>query len=148
MSKRWSKLQKRIYSMLDPALNLQIHCTRYRVMGHEGMQEFPRYFITLNGKVIFDWPRDYPLGDSSNSQKLASSYQIIGCASDISDAITEYLNADAQKQMILTDPWGITDIIRAADRRIGCRRWDAVFALSNCAGRQVLLARKAAKIKR
>ena len=66
---------------------------------------------------------------------------------NISDAITEYLNADTQKQMILTDPWGITDIIRAADRRIGRRRWDAVFAISNCAGRQVLLARKANKLK-
>ncbi len=148
MSKRWSKLQKRIYSMLDPALNLQIHCTLYRIMGHGGMQEFPRYFVTLNGKIIFDWPKDYPLGENSGTPKMDYEHLFFGRASHISDAITDYLNANAQKQMILTDPWGITDIIRAADRRIGCRRWDAVFALSNCAGRQVLLARKAAKIKR
>ncbi|HIT95602.1 MAG TPA: hypothetical protein IAC45_00795 [Candidatus Aphodousia faecavium] len=134
--------------MLDPALNLQIHCTLYRIMGHGGMQEFPRYFVTLNGKIIFDWPKDYPLGENSGTPKMDYEHLFFGRASHISDAITDYLNANAQKQMILTDPWGITDIIRAADRRIGCRRWDAVFALSNCAGRQVLLARKAAKIKR
>ena len=47
--------------------------------------------------------------------------------------------------MTLKDPWGIIDIVRAADRRIGRRRWDQVFAISNSAGREILLARKAAK---
>ena len=49
--------------------------------------------------------------------------------------------------MTMTDPWGIVDIIRAADRRIGQRRWDQVFASSNSAGKLVLLARKAAKVR-
>ena len=38
--------------MIDPNLDWQIHCIKYRVPGHSGMQEFPRYFVTLNGKII------------------------------------------------------------------------------------------------
>lgn len=144
MGKRWSKLQKKIDDLVDPALDFQIHCVKYRVPGHGGMQEFPRYFVTLDGKTIFDWPKDYPLGDS-NCGKLDISCLFFGRASDISDAISKYLNAPEEVRMTITDPWGIVDIIRAADRRIGRRRWDQVFALSNFAGRRVLLARRATK---
>jgi hypothetical protein len=146
MGKRWSKLQKKIDDLVDPALDFQIHCVKYRVPGHGGMQEFPRYFVTLDGKTIFDWPKDYPLGDS-NCGKLDISCLFFGRASDISDAISKYLNAPEEARMTITDPWGIVDIIRAADRRIGRRRWDQVFALSNFAGRQILLARRAAKAR-
>ena len=144
MGKRWSKLQKKIDDLVDPALNFQIHCVKYRVPGHGGMQEFPRYFVTLDGKTSFDCPKDYPLGDS-NCGKLDISCLFFGRASDISDAISKYLNAPEEVRMTITDPWGIVDIIRAADRRIGRRRWDQVFALSNFAGRRVLLARRATK---
>lgn len=146
MGKRWSKLQKKIDDLVDPALDFQIHCVKYRVPEHGGMQEFPRYFVTLEGKTIFDWPKDYPLGDS-NCGKLDISCLFFGRASDISDAISKYLNAPEKARMTITDPWGIVDIIRAADRRIGRRRWDQVFALSNFAGRQILLARRAAKAR-
>lgn len=146
MGKRWSKLQKKIDDLVDPALDFQIHCVKYRVPGHGGMQEFPRYFVTLDGKTIFDWPKDYPLGDS-NCGKLDISCLFFGRASDISDAISKYLNAPEKARMTITDPWGIVDIIRAADRRIGRRRWDQVFALSNFAGRQILLARRATKAR-
>lgn len=146
MGKRWSKLQKKIDDLVDPALDFQIHCVKYRVPGHGGMQEFPRYFVTLDGKTIFDWPKDYPLGDS-NCEKLDISCLFFGRASDISDAISKYLNAPEKARMTITDPWGIVDIIRAADRRIGRRRWDQVFALSNFAGRQILLARRATKAR-
>lgn len=145
MARRWSKLQKRIYRMIDPNLDWQIHCINYRVPGHEGMQEFPRYFVTLNGKIIFDWPKENPLGQGSNLPGLDIAKQAFWCASDISEAIVEYLDADTKKQMTLKDPWGIVDIVRAADRRIGRRRWDQVFAISNSAGREILMARKAAK---
>ena len=42
-------------------------------------------------------------------------------ASDISDLINVYLNADRQSFIILKDDWGTLDIFRAADRRIGRR---------------------------
>ena len=145
MSKRWSKLQKKIYCMIDPNLDWQIHCMKYRVPGHSGMQEFPRYFVTLNGKIIFDWPKAYPLGEGPESLKLDLTHRACWRACEITEAIIEYLEADTQKQMTLKDPWGIIDIVRAADRRIGRRRWDQVFAISNSAGREILLARKAAK---
>ena len=146
MGARWSKLQKKIYGLIDPAINLQIHCIKYRVPGFCGMQEFPRYFVTLDGQTIFDWPKDYPLGESFQCKKLEIFHLYDFCASDISDVLSNYLNANEESRMTMTDPWGIVDIIRAADRRIGQRRWDQVFASSNSAGKLVLLARKAAKV--
>lgn len=145
MSKRWSKLQKKIYAMVDPAINLRIHCVKYRIPGHCGMQEFPRYFVTLDGQIIFDWPKAYSQGDCSRPAQANIHLQAFWCASDISNAISKYLNAGSETQMTITDPWGISEILRAADRRIGQHRWDRVFALSNSAGRLVLLARRAAK---
>lgn len=100
MGKRWSKLQKKIDDLVDPALDFQIHCVKYRVPGHGGMQEFPRYFVTLDGKTIFDWPKDYPLGDS-NCGKLDISCLFFGRASDISDAISKYLNAPEEARMTI-----------------------------------------------
>ena len=147
MGARWSKLQKKIYGLIDPAINLQIHCIKYRVPGFCGMQEFPRYFVTLDGQTIFDWPKDYPLGDRFHCEKLDTLYLYTWCAADISGVLSEYLNANEVTRMTMTDPWGIVDIIRAADRRIGQRRWERVFASSNSAGKLVLLARKAAKVR-
>lgn len=50
---RWSKLQKRIYNILDHNINLQIHCIVYLNDCRYGSRtrEIPRYFIMLNKKI-------------------------------------------------------------------------------------------------
>lgn len=41
--------------------------------------------------------------------------------------IAEYLNADRETAIALKDEWGIADILRAVDRRIGRRQWDGLL---------------------
>jgi len=41
--------------------------------------------------------------------------------------IAEYLNADRETAIALKGEWGIADILRAVDRRIGRRQWDGLL---------------------
>ena len=47
-------------------------------------------------------------------------------ASGISNLAASYLNADRKTALVLKDGWGILDIFRAADRRLGYRQWNAL----------------------
>ena len=143
--KRWSKLQKRIYAIVDPTIDWQIHCVVYRYNGWNCEHAVPRYFITLNGRIIFDWPKDFPIINDREQYWESISLHVQTAASRISKAIEDYLNAPIEKQLIMTDPWGVTDIVRAADRHIGKRRWHELFAVSNDAARQVLISREIAR---
>ena len=119
MPRRWSKLQHRLHEILDPNIRLQFHCAVYRIPGHVDTV-CPRYFLMLNGEIIWDWPKDYS-GDLSY-EEMYLVYR--SSASDLSDLIAEYLNAERKTALSLNDGWGILDILKASDRRIGRRQWD------------------------
>ena len=36
MSKRWSKLQKRIYNLMDNSIDFQIYCALYEMNSNDG----------------------------------------------------------------------------------------------------------------
>lgn len=60
--------------------------------------------------------------------------------------IAEYLNADRETAIALKDEWGIADILRAVDRRIGLRQWDGLLEninpkVSNAVGK-IISSRK------
>lgn len=60
--------------------------------------------------------------------------------------IAEYLNADRETAIALKDEWGIADILRAVDRRIGRRQWDVLLEninpkVSNAVGK-IISSRK------
>ena len=116
MPRRWSKLQRRIYTIFDLNIRLQFHCAIYRIPGHVD-SVCPRYFLMLNDEIIWDWPKD--CSAKLNYKEMYLVYR--SSASDISDLINVYLNADRQSFIILKDDWGTLDIFRAADRRIGRR---------------------------
>ena len=61
MAKRWSKLQSRLYRLIDPALNFQIHCAVYEMNSNGGWHgnKLPRYFITIGKEIVFDYPKDF-----------------------------------------------------------------------------------------
>lgn len=122
MPRRWSKLQRRIHAIFDPNIRLQFHCAIYRIPGHVDTV-CPRYFLMLNGEIIWDWPRDYTEG--LNHEEVYLVYR--SSASSLSNFIAEYLNADRKTAIGLRDEWGILDILRAADRRIGRRQWDGLL---------------------
>ena len=57
--KRWSKLAKRLYEIVYESIDFKLHCTVYRMQSRRGSTDLPRYFITLAGEIIFDYPKDF-----------------------------------------------------------------------------------------
>lgn len=118
MAKRWSKLQARLYNLMDPAVEFQIHCALYEMksLGHHG-DRLPRYFITIGKEIVFDYPKD---------MGMYKKYRYLwDCNIDeISDLIEEYIQRPNDKLFdeFPNDEWGVIDILRACDRRIGKKR--------------------------
>lgn len=87
----------------------------------QGSVDLPRYWITLNKEIIFDYP------------KIATSkeaYPYITDISNISNLFREYL--DTPRNQILTknftaDKYGITDLLKAADKRLGVEKLEQHF---------------------
>ena len=110
----WNKLQRGLYMIVDPTINFQIHCAVYSTGPN---YKIPRYWITLGKEIIFDYPKQY-----MDSWFMFPSN---GLVSDISDLIREYIDTPLSELMnkhFENDLWGLADIFRAADRRIGQRR--------------------------
>ena len=127
--KRWSKLAKRLYELVDESIDFKLHCTVYRTQSRRGSTDLPRYFITLAGEIIFDYPKDFALksgGVKSLAQgALTKIYPYGNDISDIGELIREYI--DTPKEELFAkhfdaDEWGLANILKAADKRIGKRR--------------------------
>ena len=122
MSKRWSKLQSRLYNIIDPDINMQIHCSLYEMNSNNGWHgnKLPRYFITIDKEIVFDYPKDF---DTTKKYGF-NSYPWDTDISGISNVIEEYIQSPKDKRLkeFSNDKWGITDILRVCDRRIGKRR--------------------------
>jgi hypothetical protein len=119
--KRWSNLQKQLYLILDNKINLQIHCSVYRMNSQRGSTNLPRYWITLNREIIFDYPKI-----SVSKEDYPYTTEI----SDISELLREYL--DSPKEQILAknfgnDKYGITNLLKAADTRISINKLEQYF---------------------
>lgn len=83
--KRWSKLRKLLYGIIAKNIDLQIHCSVYRMQSQRGSTNLPRYWITLNKEIIFDYSKQFT--DTFN----LSTYPYKTEISEISDPIREYL---------------------------------------------------------
>ena len=128
--KRWSKLQKRFYELVDEGIDFQIHCAVYRMQSRRGGTDLPRYFITLAGEIIFDYPKDFALKDGrikslAQGGALAKFYPYDSGISGIGELIREYIDTPKDelfKKHFDADEWGLANILKAADKRIGKRR--------------------------
>ena len=122
MSKRWSKLQSRLYNLMDPAIDFQLHCALYEMNSNDGYHgsKLPRYFITVDKEIIFDYPKNF---DTTKKYGF-NSYPWDTDISEISNVIEEYIQCPESELFndFENDKWGITDILRVCDRRIGKRR--------------------------
>jgi hypothetical protein len=124
MSKPWSKLQKEFYLLLADGLDLQLQCRAYRMDSQSGSTNLPRYWITLGKEIIWDYPKDFihkPHPDRANIKYYPYGTDI----PEISNLIREYI--DTPKDELLSkefenDHWGLINILRASDKRIGVRR--------------------------
>ena len=131
MSKRWSKLQREIYDLIDSEINLQIHCSIYRMSSQNGSTDLPRYWITLGKEIIFDYPKQFlekKLSDYGRNkprpkyQTVERMYPYTTDIDTISNIIRDYIDSPLDTLLSLNfefDNWGLTDILKAADRRIG-----------------------------
>lgn len=121
MAKRFSKLQQRLYNIVDPKLNFQIHYALYEMNSNNGYHgnKLTRCFITIGKDIVFDYPKNT---DYSGNYGIKYAYD--PDISDISVLIDEYIECSLDNIMnqFENDKWGITDILRVCDRRIGKRR--------------------------
>lgn len=122
MAKRWSKLQSRVYSIVDPTLYFQIHCSLYEMNSNNGYHsnKLPRYWITIGKDIIFDYPKQF----DTTLKYGVNSYPWDTDISNISNSIEEYLQTP-RNELLKTfenDKCGITEILKVCDRRIGKRQ--------------------------
>ena len=112
--KRWSKLQSELYKVIDPTINFQIHCSVYRMGSRWGSSDLPRYFITLDNEIIFDYPKQF-INEKKELKNLsrdsiAMTYPYNNDISDISDLFKEYLNTPKEELLdkhFHNDYWGL-----------------------------------------
>lgn len=156
--RRWSRLRSRVESFFAEGLDLQLHLEIYRMQSRRGRTDLPRYRLQLGDETIWDYPRDFvapdrapvaparrPLrADGDETAPPPSAYPHQTAVSAISALLREY--TDAPRPGLLdrtfpTDRWGLTDILEAADRRLGRRRLLERYRDGPPAVRKVLAAR-------
>ena len=147
--KRWSKLQKRLYNLLDPELNIQIHCVSYPMHSQHGTTNIPRYYITLDKEIIWDYPKDFPAHRTSAPEE--GNYPYVTDISAITQQIEEYIQTPIEELLakhFSEDRWGLTDLLKAADRRIspgrvGILTKDGAIAVVKVAAARTALKKQA-----
>jgi hypothetical protein len=107
--RRWSKLEKRISNLVADNINFAVKCTVYHYRGKHGPRHVPRYWITFNKEIIWEFPGEYYDG-------------WWGVFHNISKLIEEYIDTPRNEllcKQFKNDESHITDILKAVDRRIG-----------------------------
>ena len=138
MAKRWSKLQTRLYNLMDPEINFQIHCALYEMRSHNHYgRRMPRYFITIGKEIVFDYPRDMTLERKRKSLWVSD-------VDEISDLISEYIQRPREALMedFANDKWGLTDILFACDRRMGKRQLETLSKRTKSDKVQKIIAKR------
>ena len=114
----WSMLQRDIYKLLlNKELKLQINCTVLRFCHHD-VDGAPKYWITL--------------GRGRDKETIWRSEKgIFSSISSLSNLMREYIDTPEEhifEKVFEADKWGLTDILKAADRRISKQRLDELRA--------------------
>lgn len=136
----WSQIQRKLYDLIDPNLKLQVHCAVYPGGGRTCLNGIPRFWVKLGGEVIFDCLHDYMFmwqDKNFDIGNLPLEDDIAWCCG----IVIRYFQAPVDCLMTLHDRFGLTDILLAADRRIGKRRWPEIYATRSEAAQKVLVAR-------
>lgn len=144
--KRWSKLQKELYLIIDPTIDFQIHCVAYQMRSRYGNTALPRYWITLGREIIFDYPSQFVLADGTvrnyDPDGIHQNYPYTTDVFDISNLIREYIDTPVSEivyKHFENDYWGLANILRAADKRIGQRRLNSLRRrIKNQAAQKIL----------
>ena len=123
----WSKLERRLRDLPDPALRLRFRFTAYRqdaiATPWEG-DAACKFWITQGKDTVWAVPRDRHSGDRADIGYAArrSPGWLVEMAAD-------YLQQPRDRLLDWTPDWGgwgLPDILKACDRRIGRRQWAAL----------------------
>jgi hypothetical protein len=119
------------------------------MQSQRGSANLPRYWITLGKKIIWDYPRQFVQLPSHPQREPLKHYPYSTDVPTISSLIREYI--DTPEAQLLTRPfdgdhWGLSNILRAADRRLGAQRLNMLRRRTrNQAAIEVLEARDRAR---
>lgn len=144
---RWSKLQKELYLIMTDQIDIQVHCAVYRMDSEYGRTNLPRYWITLDQEIIWDYPKQFVTHDGGvrNLTGFVAGYPYNTDISNISKLIREYIETPKNELMSKVfehDHWGLINMLRCADRRIGKRRFEKLRKkIHNKAALKILQAR-------
>ena len=121
----WSKLQKQLYLIIDKESKFQIHCSVFKTKSawcagqdkhniSKAREAIPRYWITVDGKTIWDFPKDF-IDEIKNNYFYWDNYTWVA------ETIRYYL--DTPRSQLLTDTYekdiyGLTNVLRKYDKRI------------------------------
>lgn len=117
MPRRWSKLARDLEALFAPDLDLKLRCSIVRMQSEHGGTPLPRYSLDLDGESIWHYPGQFP-GSSPHFPHETD-------VGDISQLFRDYVNAPAGAELP-QDRWGLRDVLRAADRRLGRRGLEAL----------------------
>ncbi len=128
MAKRWSKLQKQIYRIIDTRVPLQIHCLDVtKAPGNGSLNHLGLYQVRLGKLLIWNFPKQFV---STLAKADDGGNGISYCVSDLNKIVREYLDTQRDalpEKSFDNDLFGLTDILKAADRRLGAHRLKAYF---------------------
>jgi hypothetical protein len=146
---RWSKLPSALYQVISPDIRFQLQCRLVRMTSADGGTDLPRYWITLGKETIWSYPGQSVITDGGATQVARARiapYPYDTDVSEISNLIREYIDTPVSgllTRQFANDCWGLIDILRAADRRIGQRRLPILrSAIHNVAALKILDARQ------
>ena len=148
--RRWSKLQSAFYRIVSPDIRLQLQCRVVRMNSANGSSDLPRYWITLDKETIWDYPGQFAIpggGTKRVDSARITYYPHVTDVPAISDLIREYIDTPVLQlltKQFVNDHWGLINILRAADRRIGQRQLPLLRRkIHNIAALKVIDARQA-----
>jgi hypothetical protein len=151
----WSKLQRELYALFAPDLKIQVQSIAYRMKSQRGCTRLARHWITLGKEIIWDYPKDFKNKAVDNARDyLENGFVYADLLRDlyphgwesptVADVLREYIDTPKEElfcKSFENDRWGLTDILRAADRRIGKRRLADLKLLNNPAVDKIVEAR-------
>ncbi len=118
--RRWSKLKKKIEAVFYETLNLQIHCNVYSYTDKHCTYKCPRQWLVLGKEIIFDFPGSF--FEEKNPEEKSKIKYWEEEARTLGHLIDQYLETPRVELLngeFPLDRWGFTDLLKAADRRLG-----------------------------
>jgi hypothetical protein len=151
---RWSKLQSAFYRVVSPDVRLQLQCRVVRMNSARGSTNLPRYWITLGKETIWSYPDQFAIAGGGTKRVDSSKityYPFVTDVPAISELIREYVDTPVSEllsKQFASDHWGLVNILRAADRRIGQRQLPRLRRkVHNIAALKVIDARLAQRLE-